>query len=331
MIIRLSEKVKLNIQGEYCAFIDKYIDRFPAEHSGIYLYCVKNSATKDIDTKDIASVFNKDEKDIIALFNYLALLDIAETDGKAMIIKGSLSEGTPIGLIKRPEYSPEEISYARKNNPDIKLLLEKTEKMLGKMLTHKDIETIYCFFDFYKLPADVIIFLLDFCISRNKRRMSYIEATAVNWAENGINTIEKANDWLITSYPDNKEVLDILKAMGISGRFITSSESELIDKWKNEYGFTINMILFACETTVSSIGKASFKYADKILENWYKKGIKTIEEARKASEEYSAKQKKEHEKKKSKNQFTDFANQRKYDYGALEKMMFKKHTPTEDK
>ena len=91
------------------------------------------------------------------------------------------------------------------------------------------------------------------------------------------------------------------------------------------------MIIHACETTVSSIGKASFKYADKILENWYKKGIKTIEEAKKESEEYAEKQQKEHENKKSKNQFTNFSNQRKYDYDALEKLMFKKHKSTEDK
>ena len=125
MIIKLSEKVKLNIQAEYCAFIDKYIDRFPAEHSGIYLYCVKNSAIKDIDTKDIASVFNKDEKDILALFNYLVVLDIIETNGNYMVIKGSVSEGTPLGLIKRPDYCPEEISFAKKANPEIKFLLDK--------------------------------------------------------------------------------------------------------------------------------------------------------------------------------------------------------------
>ena len=331
MKIKLSEKVKLNIQAEYCAFIDKYIDRFPAEHSGIYLYCVKNSAVKDIDTKEVASVFNKNENDILALLNYLAILDITEAKGNSMVIKGSISEGTPIGLIKRPEYGPEEIEFSRKNNPEIKFLLKKTETMLGKMLTHKDIETIYCFFDFYKLPVDVILFLIDFCLSRNKRRMSYIESTAINWAENGINTIEKAKDWLICSYPENKEILDILKAMCISGRFITASESELIDKWKKEYGFSIEMIIHACETTVSSIGKASFKYADKILERWYKNGIKTIDEAKKESEEYSAKQQKDKEKKNSKNQFTNFSNQRKYDYSSLEKMMFKKHKSTEDK
>ena len=331
MKIKLSEKVKLNIQAEYCAFIDKYIDRFPAEHSGIYLYCVKNSAAKDIDTKEVASVFNKNENDILALFNYLAILDITEAKGNSMVIKGSISEDTPIGLIKRPEYDPEEIEFSRKNNPEIKFLIDKTQEMLGKMLTHKDIETVYCFFDFYKLPVDVILFLIDFCISRNKRKMSYIEATAINWAENGINTVEKAKDWVICSYPQNKETLDILKAMGISGRFVTSSETELIDKWKKEYGFNIEMILYACETTVSSIGKASFKYADKILERWYKNGIKTIDEAKKESEEYSAKQQKDKEKKNSKNQFTNFSNQRKYDYNALEKMMFKKQKSTEDK
>ena len=59
----------------------------------------------------------------------------------------------------------------------------------------------------------------------------------------------------------------------------------------------------------------------------YKNGIKTIDEAKKESEEYSAKQQKDKEKKNSKNQFTNFSNQRKYDYSSLEKMMFKKSLP----
>ena len=72
-------------------------------------------------------------------------------------------------------------------------------------------------------------------------------------------------------YPDHT----ILLVM--NGHFTERGDVSIIDKWKKEYGFNIEMILYACETTVSSIGKASFKYADKILENWHKEGIKTRE------------------------------------------------------
>ena len=46
MIIKLSEKIKLNISAEYNAFITSFIDKLPPDHSGIYLYCVKNAAEK---------------------------------------------------------------------------------------------------------------------------------------------------------------------------------------------------------------------------------------------------------------------------------------------
>jgi len=326
MIVKLSEKVKLNIHGEYCAFIDKYIDRLPVEHTGIYLYCVKNTVDKDIDIKDIASFLNKDEKSIISLFNYLALIDIVSVEEEAFVINGIPKETVLSPYMKKPEVSIKEIEYSKMSNPEIRSLFDEIEKKYGRMLTHKDIESIYIFYDFYKLPSDVILFLFDFCINRNKRRMSYIEKVALDWAENGINSVEKAKDHVCLFLTENEDILSILKAMGITGRFVTSFENELISKWKDDYGFDINMILLACEK------KASFKYADKVLESWHKKGIKTIEAAKKESEEHAEKYHKDHEHKKSKNQFTDFSNQRKYDYTDLEKMIFKKHkSHTEDK
>ncbi len=323
MIIRVSEKIKKDVNAEYGSFIDKYIDKIPAEHSVIYLYCVKKAAVSDITAKEAAEALQKDEKDILALFNYFALLDIASIKGDTILINGIPTEKVASPYMNRPDTDIEEVKYAAKANPEIRSLLTEASKYLGRMLSGNDMTTIYSFYDFYKLPIDVILYLFEYCSAQNKSRLSYHEKIALDWAENNIDTIEKAK---LRVKAFDADLNAILKTMGIAGRTVTPAENSLIKKWKNEYGFTMDMIIFACEK------KPSFNYADAVLSNWHDKGIKTLEEAKKEDEKYASQRKKESEPKKSKNQFTGFANQRKYDYDALEKMIFNKYNkPTEDK
>ena len=42
---------------------------------------------------------------------------------------------------------------------------------------------------------------------------------------------------------------------------------------RDRYGFTLEIISEACNRTVLATGKASFSYADSILESWFKKGV----------------------------------------------------------
>ena len=327
MIIKLSEKIKLNISAEYNAFITSFIDKLPPDHSGIYLYCVKNAAEKNLDTKLVSETFGIGEMDVVSILSCLE--GIVSISGGEIILNGTTVADTSFDLTKRPEYDADEITFSKKHNPEIAFVLKEAENKLGRMLNPNDIKAIYSYYDFYKLPADVIMALLDYCTSRNKRNLSYLEKVALDWAENGINTVEKAEIRIREFMPESHGVL---KAFGITGRTVTPGESELIEKWKKEFSFDMETIIFACELTIAKTGKASFPYADKILTKWSKKGIKTLEEAKKDHDEFIAHHQKEAEHKKNKNSFTSFTNQRKYNYSDLEKMLLKKqHKNTEDK
>ena len=48
----------------------------------------------------------------------------------------------------------------------------------------------------------------------------------------------------------------------------------------------IDVIEHAYELTVNATNKASMAYADKILENWFKSGINTVEKAKESEIEY---------------------------------------------
>lgn len=321
MLIKLSEKLKSNIQAEYAAFIEEYIDKLSAEYTAVYLYCIKNAAKGSISLSSAAKAFGISDNDAKNIFSFFSHLKIAVIENDIITINGISSDNLP-SHGKKPDYTVEEISYIKDNNEDVKRLVSESERLLGRFLSYNDLKAIYSFYDYYKLPVDVILILMEYCSSKGKRNISYIERSMLDWAENGINTVEKANARL-NSF--NGETVSVLKAMGITGRGLTPSESDFIKKWKTEYGFSMDMILLACEKTISSTSKASFPYADAILKNWKEKGIFTPEKARVEAEKTVP------YKPKSKNQFTNF-KQRNYDFNALEKKLFEKYNkPTEDK
>ena len=55
-------------------------------------------------------------------------------------------------------------------------------------------------------------------------------------------------------------------------------EQALIDKWFKDYGFTREIVLEACSRTITAIHSPSFQYADRILTEWKKAGVKSFED-----------------------------------------------------
>lgn len=164
-----------------------------------------------------------------------------------------------------------------KQNEDIVQLLYIAEQYLGKTLTSTEMQKILFFYDGLKLSADLIEYLIEYCVSRNHKSIRYIETVALAWAEAGITTVQMAKE---ANSRYSKEYFAILKALGISGRNPIDSEIAMMDKWLRDFGFTMDLIQEACSRTVLQTGQPSFQYADKILSGWQKKKVRTLDDIR---------------------------------------------------
>ena len=157
--------------------------------------------------------------------------------------------------------------------------------------------------------------------------MRYIETVAIDWADRGIDTAEKADEH-IRLY--NTDFRKIMRAFGQSYRDPNKNEEKFMEKWLKEYKFPVDIVVVACEKTISKIGQPVFNYADTILKGWREKGIMTKDdiladdtkfaEARKEEALPKPDKKSEDSKtQKVRNKFSDY-EQRVYDYDYFEKM-----------
>lgn len=240
----------------------------------------------------------------------------------------AVSGGTSSELSTSADYirslTPDHISEL-KQNEEVSQLLYIAEQYLAKTLTPTEMQKIFFFYDELHMSADLIEYLVEYCVSRGRKSMRYIETVALAWTRDGVTTVEMARD---ASSRFSKDYYTILKAMGISGRNPVENEISYIDTWRKTYGFDLELIQEACSRTVLSTGQPSFQYADKILSGWKKKNVHTLEDVRLLDAEHKKRQlekavsrkKQPAAQSQNNNRFNNF-HQRDYDFTEYEKRL----------
>ena len=184
----------------------------------------------------------------------------------------AVSESAEPVVSKSGTLTPERIKELKEND-EIITLLYITEQYLSKTLTPTEMQKILFFYDELKLSAELIEYLIEYCVGRNHKSMRYIETVALAWAKEGITTVEMAKN-AASRY--SKDYFTILKSLGITNRSPVDTEITMMDTWMKEYGFTMDIIQEACSRTILQTGQPSFQYADKILSGWQKKKVHNL-------------------------------------------------------
>ncbi len=208
----------------------------------------------------------------------ISSVDSASKDAARQGPTASLSTSSePMVLSTVSDYIPPEKPHytAAQMNQFIKLddvnqALYVAQRYLGRTLNSTETATILYFYDSLGFPADLIEYLIEYCVSRDKKSMRYIEAVALSWAKQGIHTVERAKE-VSTLY--NKNCFAVMKAFGLSNRNPADAEAGFIKKWTGSMGFSLDIILEACRRTIQAIHQPSFEYADSILTHWQEKSV----------------------------------------------------------
>lgn len=297
---------EINISNE---FIEKELPLAPPLYVSIYLM---TQALEGADAAKIAEKLNILESDVVRAWQYWQERETTKT----------LDSTQPrVYLEQRPEYGVAELSEYMKHQ-DMKELLQTAQRKLGKPMTQQDISMIFGFYDWLGFPLDLIEVLLSYCVSDGFKGMRYIEKVAMAWAEEGINTVEKAAQYIEMRKTGFHA---IMRAFGQSGRMPVDGEEAYMKKWLKEYELPLDVIKLACERTVMQTGKVSFAYADSILRKWKSAGVKTTDDIETLDRAFAAKKAVRSNDPKptvaapKQNRFINYT-QRQWDFDKLEKL-----------
>ncbi len=218
-------------------------------------------------------------------------------------------------LYEKPSYTPDQLREFKSRQETTQLLFI-AESYIGKPLTPSEIKTILYFTDVLHFSDDLIDYLLQYCVDRGKKDFKYIEKVAVNWAQEGISTPKQAQKQA-TRYDRN--IYTIMNGLGKSNS-PTAKEMEFITRWLKDYGFSMDIIIEACERTVLATDKHRFEYAESILSSWKRQNVHHKADIQGIDDLHQQRRKNasSNPPKPSGNRFNQFP-QHNYDFAALEK------------
>lgn len=158
---------------------------------------------------------------------------------------------------------------------ELTLLVNEAQAAFGKTLANSDISTLLMLKDTCGLPLDVILMLIHYCISIGKGNMRTVEKIGIGWADDGIYTVEAAENKIRQIKLTNKNFAIVSSAFGLSNvGSPTKKQLEFGDKWVGEWKFSPEMIREAYERCVDTKGSLNYKYIDGILKRWHANGIR---------------------------------------------------------
>lgn len=214
----------------------------------------------------------------------------------------------------KPTYSPDQLREFKSREQTAQLLFI-AESYIGKPLSPSEMKSILFFTDVLHFSDDLIDYLLQYCVDLGKKNFKYIEAVAIAWAEKGITTPEEAQS---QTPKYNKNFYTIWKALGKGDNTPTAQEADYICRWMNEYGFSMELILEACNKAVLAVNKNRINYVDGTLNNWLKDNVHSKADIHKLDDMYQKRRSSAKPSSSSSNKFNHFA-QNSYDFDALEK------------
>lgn len=258
-------------------FINEYMPQAPGDFVKVYVYgFMYASFDMEISTAVIAKQLGISVKKVIDAWDYWEEM-------------GAIKKHY-IGVDQNKEYTIEFVSLkelmysSEEENPNtvslnmekeeavfgddkFRIMFDEIEKTLGRSISSTEIKKIITWISEEKIPPEVIKYGVRYCVEKGKSSFKYIESVILNWSNRGFHTIDDISNYLEEIDQRFYQYRRILQALGFN-RNATEKEKEMMDRWFDELGYSMDRILEAVGKT-TGIANPNFSYVNKVLENWH--------------------------------------------------------------
>ncbi|WP_455089512.1 DnaD domain protein [Peptoanaerobacter stomatis] len=262
---------------------DKYLKVY------MYTYYLANNIDKIgvKNNEDIAKDLNIDYLDVISAFDYLEKLNLI----RKHYVENSQSDNYSIEVLSLNKYSKKqettyEMEYISSKNEKLRQMYDKIEEITKVHLNAYDIKKIDTTIKNNDIAYEVVVEAFKF-IYYNNKSVNVNEAlnTLKLWIREGIYTSKDLDNSLSNINERYATYRKILKYFG-EYRLPTKPEMKKMDKWIDEYCFSIEVIEKAIDETLK-IKSPNFRYLDAILDKWYELYTRTRKILQKDKKDYT--------------------------------------------
>ena len=186
----------------------------------------------------------------------------------------------------RPTY--ETVAERLQEEPALAAMCREVQGILGKTIGFDTQAKLLMMHDAYGLPPEVILTIVDWSVKKGKG-VSYMCKVGKNWAEEGVLTLEDANEKLERLANTDRAWNEFTSLFSVDPPKQTDKRLAFVRKWRFTYGQSPELLYHAYETMVEAIDKVNFSYMDKILTRWNEEGLRTPQDVLQAEKKTAPK------------------------------------------
>ena len=280
--------------------VDRHLKLASSDAIKVLLYVLRNGLSS-VDADKLSSALNIDRSSALDAIDYWVAdgLLIKSDGGKHAGMKSDISvpengekdeKSVAPAVIKSgrmPSYSHTQISSAVKEHPELKGMFASAEDIFARPLSDAVINLLYGLYDWFELPANVIIAVLKRCETQNKLRPAAIKDEAENFYRHGAVTVRAADEYVASLAQNERYVDEVAALLKITDHAPYAKEKKAFLTWKGTYGFDDEVIALALDAALRNTEQERYTpellpYLQKVLTTWYKGGVRTADDARDA-------------------------------------------------
>ncbi|MEE1238787.1 MAG: DnaD domain protein [Acutalibacteraceae bacterium] len=258
------------------AVADNHLKLARGEHIKVLLYIMRNM-TAPIEPDKIAKAVGITEYDAKEALIYWEDAGILSCDKDAAENK----EIKPKATSRAEKPSRNDVARRGAEDEKVSYLLRETQMRLGRNLKSNEASTLVWLYDDEGLDVSLILMIVQYAAAHNKANIRFIESTAVDWINKGIDSVAEADNELNRLAMGEQAWKIVSSAFGLERRKPSKKETELSLIWLNDWKVSKEMLEAAYEECVNAKSKFSFAYTAKIIESWHKNGFKTPDDIQK--------------------------------------------------
>ncbi len=291
-------------------FFSEYLSGASGNAIKVYLYIsFLAKYGKDIKVNDLSNKLALTVPIIQESLKYWEDLGLITKKGNGYIINNI--QELELHKLYKPNVSlsVEDIERNEKNEQRAKLVETINNSFFQGIMSPSWYADIDMWFNKFGFDEQVMLTLFNYCFNRSALHRNYVQVVAEAWATHNVKTFADLEIYFQKQEAFSKIEKAIKRKLGISRPF-TEYEKAYIQKWTEDYGYSLDIIEIALKKTTSKTN-ISFDYLDKMISDWHVRELATCDDIQNflVSQKKLAKDKKELEKKVKYNSF----EQRTYD------------------
>lgn len=266
-------------------FITEYLPGLDGNAVKLYLYLLYQSENGTECTREaLAAILNVDQSVVDAGLVQLAASGLLIAENKNIMLENparlEIERNYRVRTTKRPDEQEEEKAGAGER-AKLQMIRAVSDRFFSGQMPAGWYGEIELWMEKYQFAPEVVFMLFQHCARNNVVTKPYTRKVADSWGGKfHIRTVEQLEEYF-KNYEEYAQLRkEIVRKLKLNGP-LTEYQSEFTERWFYTYGYRMEIISLALREGAASAARPSFNLYDKILTDWYERGLRTPQEIQK--------------------------------------------------